>query len=374
MDGQGSPQAGVAPQELVRIGEAEGPILSLYLPLQPDVENAARKSEAEWKAARQRAEAAGAPEPILEAIDPLVPDAHRHGRCLAVVANATGVLHAEHGPTAPPATRLAWAPVASLAPIIEWRQSQPPHLLVLADRTGADLVAFIGHESLERREAGDVDDHPIRKVHPGGWSQRRFQQRAEHTWENNAEAVVEELARMAKQFDVRLIVAAGDVRAIELLQGDLPEDLRDRFTTVAGGRADGTDQEAIEEEARRQVEVLVDQETAMVLEKLREEVGQKDLAVEGNDSTLEALTKAQVATLLVSDDPEDDRSAHCTSEPIPVAATEHRLEELGVEPRTEARLVDVAIRAALGTGASVRIVPAESGVADNVAALLRWTS
>jgi peptide subunit release factor 1 (eRF1) len=261
-----------------------------------------------------------------------------------------------------------------LAPILEWRQLQPPHLLVLVDRTGADLVAYAGEESLQRREAGNVDDDPIRKVKPGGWSQRRFQERAEHTWEHNAEAVVDEVSRMAKQFDARLIVAAGDVRALELLEHDLPKDLIDRFTVVSGGRAAGTDKEATLEEALRQVAMAVDQETGRILDRFREEVGQRDLAVEGKDNTLEVLSKAQVDTLLVHDDPEDDRPAYFTTEPIPVAATDGRLQELGVEPRTRGRLIDVLIRAALGTGATVRVIPGESGVSDNVGALLRWTT
>ena len=374
MEGQGPLQLGVPATDLARLTSVEGPFLSLYLPLEPEVERASQKSQATWKAARQGLEELGVPAAPLDAIDGLVPDAHQQGRCLAVIANGSGVLHVEHGPEAPPTTRFTWAPLPSLGPILEWRQLQPPHLLVLVDRTGADLVAFAGEESLDRREAGTVDDDPIRKVKPGGWSQRRYQERAENTWEHNAEAVVDELSRMAKQFDARLIVAAGDVRALELLEGDLPKELAERFTVVSGGRAAGTDKEATLEEARRQVEILVDQETGRVLDRFREEVGQRDLAVKGTDNTLEALSKAQVDTLLVHDDPEDDRPAFFTSEPIPVAATESRLEELGVEPRTEGRLIDVVVRAALGTGATVRVIPSESGVADNVGALLRWTT
>ncbi|MDQ4005159.1 MAG: hypothetical protein M3135_02505 [Actinomycetota bacterium] len=374
MEGQAPFQLGVPAADLAGLTKIEGPFLSLYLPLEPEIDNASQKSRATWKAARQELEEIGAPANALDRIDDLVPDAHQHGRCLAAIAHASGLLHVEHGPKAPPATRFAWAPLPSLAPILEWRQLQPSHLLVLVDRTGADLVAFAGEDSLDRRQVGTVDDDPIRKVKPGGWSQRRYQERAEHTWENNAEAVVQEVSRMAKQFDASLIVAAGDVRALELLERDLPKELADRFVVAGGGRAAGTDREETLEEARRQVEILVDQETGAILDRLREEVGQRDLAVQGKDNTLEAASRAQIDTLLLYDDPEDDRPAYFTSDPIPVAATETRLEELGIEPRIKGRLIDVLIRAALGTGGSVRMIPGESGVADNVAALLRWTS
>jgi peptide subunit release factor 1 (eRF1) len=147
-----------------------------------------------------------------------------------------------------------------------------------------------------------------------------------------------------------------------------------KFAVVPGARNAGADRQAIEAEARRRVEILVDQETAATLQRFQEEVGQRDLAVQGKDNTLEALSRAQVETLLVYDHVEDDRPAFFTSEPVPVAATEARLGEMGVEPRTKGRMVDVVIRAALGTGAGVRIIPAESGVADNVGALLRWAT
>ena len=373
MEGQDSLQLGVAVQDLARLAKVSGQVLSVYLPLQPGVENAGQRSEAAWKAARQELEGAGVPNEVLDHVDDLVPDAHQHGHSLAVIADASGVLHSEHGPVAPPATRWSWAPLPSLGPIIEWRQGQPGHVLVLADRAGADLIAYAGQESVDRREAGDEDD-VISRVKPGGWSQRRYQERALNSWEGNAEATAAELARMVKQHDARLVVAAGDVRAIEMLEKDLPQEIQGIFVKVEGARNAGADTGAIEEEALRQVEILASQETGQILAKFREEVGQSDLAVQGKDNTLEALSRAQVDTLLVYDDPEDDRPAYFTSEPIPVAATEGRLEELGVEPRTKGRVVDVVIRAALGTGAGVRIIPGESGVADNIGALLRWTT
>ena len=38
----------------------------------------------------------------------------------------------------------------------------------------------------------------------------------------------------------------------------------------------------------------------------------------------------------------------------------------------QARLVDVAVRAALGTGAGIRVAPVDADVPDGPAAILRW--
>ncbi len=366
-------QAGITAPDLTRITQGTGPFLTLFLPLEPEIDNAAQKSGIAWKSIRAEMEAEGVPDTILQTIDPLVPDAHQDGRCLAVIGQGLGLSHVEHGPIPPSAPWFHWAELPVLTPIIEWRQLQAPYILVLTDRTGADLVAFQGEETVAKRVAGN-EEHQLSRSKPGGWSQRRFQQRAIATWEDNAEAVAEELAGLAKQIDARLVLATGDVRALEMLEKELGQEVRPIFRTIEGGRGAGTDKAEIEEEARRQVAILLGQETGQTLDRFREEVGQVDLATEGADATLEALSRAQVDTLLVYDHPDDDRTAWFGLEPVPVAATEARLEELGIEPRHEGRLIDVLVRAALGTGSSVRVIPEESGVADNVGALLRWSA
>jgi hypothetical protein len=366
--------AGLHAQDLARITAPPGPYLTLYLPTDPEIENAAQKSLAAWKSERRDLEEQGVPAEILDAIDPLVPDAHQKGRCLAALASQNaGLVHVEHGPLPPPMPRSSWAALPALAPIVEWRQMQAPYILVLTDRAGANIVAFQGEETVATRSAG-VEEHILRKSAPGGWSQRRYQQHAENTWEDNAEDVAEEVARLAKQIDAVLVVGAGDVRALEMLEKALPKELDGIFHTIPGGRAAGTDKTEIEDEARQQVAMLIEQATGRVLDRFREEVGQRDLAVEGADATLEALSRAQIDTLLIYDHGEDDRTAWFGLEPIPIAATEARLAELNIEPRSEGRLIDVLVRAALGTGAGIRVVPAEAGIADNVGALLRWTS
>jgi hypothetical protein len=366
-------QAGILAPELTRLTQGEGPFLTLYLPVEPEIDNAAQRSEIAWKSIRAEMETRGVPDTLLQTIDTLVPDAHQHGRCLAVVGQGLGLSHVEHGPIGPATPWFSWAALPVLTPIIEWRQLQAPYILVLTDRTGADLVAFQGEETVARRIAGN-EEHQLTRSKPGGWSQRRYQQRAQNTWEDNAEDVAEELGRLAKQIDARLVLAAGDVRALEMLEKELGQEVQPIFRIIEGGRAAGSDKAEIEEEARRQVAILLGQETGQTLDRYREEVGQADLATAGSDATLEALTRAQVDTLLLYDHPEDDRTAWFGLEPIPVAATEARLEELGIEPRHEGRLIDVLVRAAFGTGAGVRVIPEESGIADNVGALLRWSA
>jgi len=48
------------------------------------------------------------------------------------------------------------------------------------------------------------------------------------------------------------------------------------------------------------------------------------------------------------------------------------MSDLNAGEAIEASLVDVALRAALGTGAVVRIVPGAGGPSAGVGAILRW--
>lgn len=176
-----TPQVAVTAPELVALVGAEGPFLSLYLTTEAEIDNAAQRSEQRWKPVRAAAAEAGAPEEVLAAADPLVGEAHLAGQCLAVFATPQGRVHVEHHPDPPPRDLVRWAALPSVVPVIEWRQSSPPHVAVLADRQGADLFGLRAAAPNLQREAGGGDD-PLAKSSPGGWSQRRSQVFSALSW------------------------------------------------------------------------------------------------------------------------------------------------------------------------------------------------
>jgi hypothetical protein len=58
---------------------------------------------------------------------------------------------------------------------------------------------------------------------------------------------------------------------------------------------------------------------------------------------------------------------------VPLTTRRDELSALGVAEPTEVRLVDAATRAAIATGAGIRLVPPSADLADGVGALLRWS-
>jgi hypothetical protein len=360
--------------DLVPVALAPGPVATVYLDTPADVEQAPRRLDVTWRTIRRDLERQGAPAETLDSIEPHLSDAPARGRCLAVVAGPGGIRHVEHGLAAPPGGNVArWGPLPMLTPILEWRQSRPPHLVVLADRTGATMLTVrYGLADLEFQEEGE--ELHARRSPPGGFSQRRFQQRAEDTWDRNARGIAEQVARLADRIEARLIAVSGDVRAVQLLREHLPEPAAGllREVEVGGGRAADGSMDLIATEVDRMVDVLAGQETATLLDRFAEEIGQADRAVEGVGPTLEALSRSRVEVLLLAPDPSSDRTAWFGPEAVPVTPSEEPLRSLGVDRAEEGPLADVAVRAALGTGAFPAIVPAEAAARDGVGALLRW--
>ncbi len=369
METSGSvPGSAVAPDEIVDLVQRPGPFASAYLCTLSEIDNAAQRTEQRWKPLRADLLVQGAPDEVVAAIDPAVADAHLRGDGLAVLVPAGGAPHVEHLPEAPERDVVRWAPLPLLAPLLERHQRSVPHVVVLIDRLGADLRAV-------RREGPDVettldgDDHPIHRAKPGGWSQRRYQERAENTWEENAGAVADAVVRLVERTGAELVLVAGDVRAVQLLRESLPDQVASMVREVGGTRAaDGTDID--DSEIRTWVDTAVAEDTRQLLAKLREERGQRDRAADGLEATMAALSEARVAVLLVPEEL-DVPSLWFGSGPVPVAGSRQALADLGADGPQEGPAVDVLIRAALGTGAAVRIVPS-AALPERVAALLRW--
>jgi Bacterial archaeo-eukaryotic release factor family 2 len=380
---QALPAGAVAPADLAHLVGGEGPFLTVLLTTESGVENAAQRSEQRWKTVRSDLEERGAPEEVLAAVDPLVGDAHLSGEGLFVVADATGVRHVEHGPVPGPVDRAWWDPVPHLVTLLRWRQASVPFVVALADRTGADLYGFRRgpDESPDVERTVQGDDAVISKVGPGGWSQRRYQDRAENTWQDNAEDVAQAIARLASRIDARLVLLAGDVRAITLIQESWPAGFDLPVEVVPGERPWDGSGTMIPDEAQAIVDRFVQAETDAIVERFREEKGQQDLAAEGAPATVAALTASQVAVLLLHDVPEPDDAedadrpvAWVGPSPSQIATTRTGLEGLGIDPAIEVPRSDALVGAAIATSAAIRFVPAETGLEDGVGALLRWST
>jgi hypothetical protein len=124
---------------------------------------------------------------------------------------------------------------------------------------------------------------------------------------------------------------------------------------------------------RRQVATAAARDTVAEIERFRAAREAEHLATDGPAETVPALQRSEVDVLLVHEDPDDQRRAWFGKDATAVALSAGELISMGTSQPSEGPLVAVALRAALGTGAQVHVIPAHGGPRDGVGALLRWS-
>ena len=123
------------------------------------------------------------------------------------------------------------------------------------------------------------------------------------------------------------------------------------------------------------LDLLEARDTTEVLAAFGRELGQDDRAVDGPAATLQALANAQVSTLLLQPGAVTG-DAWFGPSPAQIALDPQELHVMGVGAPARAPLIDIALRAAAASGASVRLLanqlPHGCGPTGGIGALLRY--
>jgi hypothetical protein len=335
--------------DLRAIVDAPGPFLTVTLPTPSSVDDAAHRFEVRWRNARREAQGLQWDDSDLAELDEVVAALpHDGGAGLVIVRASDGTTLLEFVDE-PLDEHVSSSPIPQLATVLEARQRSIAHIVVETDRSGADLHGFEGGDVLHSEQVEGDTEH-IHRGHPGGWSQRRFQQRAENTWERNADDVAQAIVDLDGQIDAVLVFVAGDVRARHLVRDSLPERLRDRTVLVEAGSPEGIADDVVRhlsDHVARRIRELAEQ----VKDRLGTGVASTDTA-----DVLSCLELGRVDHLLVHDDGSED----------PVTSDAVSGFPAGV------RVVDAAIGAALRSDADITVVPKLALLEGPVAALYRW--
>lgn len=358
-------------EDLRQLVERPGPFLTLVVERPESSGRSADRTASDVRSACEGGPFEVHAETVVAAVEEAFPEAE----AVVVVVDQAGVVLIEHLDGAPRRAGAWSGEVPVLTSIIERRTADLPVVMVSVDRTGADVSWSgplpAGAAALGGAEVDGPEVH-LRKVKGGGWSHRRFQQRAEDAWERTAREVAAVVEAAADEVGARLLVVGGDDRMVHLVRAELPGPLEQRVREVPGSRADDGSDDDRDAAAVRWQRTAVAEDTVRALALFDRELGQADRAADGFDGVLGALRESRVDLLLVHDG-EDGRSACFVPDgPTLVAGTARELEDLGAHDVRSARAIDVAIRAALLTGADVRIVPTTPKLTEGIGAVLRW--
>ncbi len=360
-----------APEVLRTLATTTKPGASVYIGLQPPdpVTDTGADLGLRWKRLASQLAAHGADDATLTAITNDLAEQPASPAQYAIFASRGAVVYRHRLPGAAGVDYAHFGAPADVVPLLAYRQEHPPYVKVVTDRTGADVtVVPRGAVSGPTTVVNGTDDE-IERNAPGGFAQARYQRRAEDSWQHNAVQVAREVSRALGDVDAHLLVVAGDVRAVQLLRDHLPNGVRQAVTMrpLSGGRHRGGSAALQDAAAAEAAAELGAAETRALIERFDRERRPGGLAVVGVVATLAALGQGRVDTLIVVDDPDDERVAWFGPNN---AGAQKRT---GPED-TAGRMVDVAVRAAVLSDADVRVVSREqaTGLRQGIGALCRF--
>ncbi|WP_141704202.1 baeRF2 domain-containing protein [Planobispora rosea] len=347
--------------------ERTGPFASVYLDTGRAVPQGEQRLELRSKAMAERLE--GADQATLDALEAVFTDVNLAAPGRAAFACGGEVLYTEALPDKPRRETARWSPLPHVMPLLAQRGENVPHVQVIIDHTGADVIV-VG-EGSPRRTTIQEEDWPLQKTAQGGWSQRRYENSVEEAWARNARAVAEAVDEEVRRMHAELVIVAGDPQSRPLLQQNLGQEALDRLVVVdKGSRAAGTDLFPFHKEVEAAIDGWLDRRQDALMERYGEALS-KGLAAEGLPAVTKAFREGRVDTLLMVDHSDADGMVWIGPEGGQLATDREELREWGVSEPVEERADAALARAVAMTNAHLVFVP-RLEAPDEVAALLRF--
>lgn len=264
-------------------------------------------------------------------------------------------------------TQLHVGPAPLIAPLAEMVEDHPAFAVLVADQRQASLLivnqtVVTGELELESTE------YPRHQMQ-GGWSQRRYQMRADERMQSFARTIVDQTQRVIERAGIDLLILAGDEVILPLLDAEWHPKTKEKIVGRINMDVRASEAEVIaaalpvaEQAAREREQAAVD--------RLVENMG-GPMAVGGVEQTLLALEEGRVMTLVMAEDFHADGWVDY-SFPIAGVGRPGGQHPAGGDPgaMVEVGLEEEMIRLAMGQDADVEIVhgavPIEALPADYV--------
>lgn len=308
-----------AAARLMSIYRSPGPYTSVYLSTLPLLPHAAEDLDRRWTLLRRDLEGQCAPDAALKAIDArLALPAPADTAAICVIAAADGSTVVEHGAEPPHVDVGVVDTLPYVGPLLEWHQRRIPHLVVTVDAEGADIVTF-------------GPDHFTDVT----------------TIDGDIETMARLVSKAATAVQARVVVVSGEPETTQPLADAATRICAPGCNIITSPRTVPDD---LADWTVRHVSDAAARSTVGLLREFRF-LAAHDAAVDGTDATIAALVAGTDGTLLIHDDPEDQRRIWIGKAPFQLSA------EKNTECREQARLVDAAIWSAVMQGIDVHVIP-----------------
>jgi peptide subunit release factor 1 (eRF1) len=368
-------------EALAAFEPVDSPVLSLYLNLTADqhgrdkYDTFVRKTFAErLKSFAQRSPARESFEHDTERIRTFLDnDVNRSANALAIFAcsGADNFFEAIQLEAPLDAHWLFVGAVPHLYPLARLVDQYPRYAAVVLDTSSARIFVF-GLSTVER--TAEVTSEKTRRSSVGGWSQARYQRRADNMHLHHVKEVVDTLERIVASEQIDHLVVAGDEVAVPILRGQLSSNLSDKLIDVI--RLDKG--APVPDVLSATLDVLKGNDAttdAERVEQLLSEWRSGGLGVAGPEATLHALQLGQVDELLITGTPATLKPVQRLpdgSAPAPVQIDTSAPE--GTVDTERVKLSGELVTRAQQTSAAIRFIENADLLADigGVGALLRF--
>lgn len=194
--------------------------------------------------------------------------------------------------------RTGYEAVPPLLPLVRHQDAGMHYLVIETGRDGAEVRWERAGRVAELTEDIEGRTDALPKVQTGGLSQSRYQRTSEEIWKLNQREIAESVKEIVRERAPAFVVISGDVRARQLLLGELTEIPSQSIVEVdSHTRADGSDDVALESAIADELESQHD--AAVVEASDRADAGHGRRGAHGLPEVVAALQQAQVETLLM---------------------------------------------------------------------------
>jgi hypothetical protein len=207
---------------------------------------------------------------------------------------------------------VSFGPLPDLVPLLKAQPFEFTYLTVETARDGGEVRLFrAGSRDPESMDSIEGRTDTLHKIKGGGWRHDHMQNHAEEIWRQTQSELATAVDEIVRRNRPRLIVVAGDIRARQLLEGELSEASRAILAIEpTNTRADGSSDAALTERVDAEIERILAEDKRAVLDLLALHDGRGDNLVELNfGAVVHALASSQVGTLILDSDLLRERQA-----------------------------------------------------------------
>ena len=261
--------------------------------------------------------------------------------------------------------------VPNLYPLAKVIDTFPRYAAVMVDTNKARIIVF-SLAAAERDEK--IQNEKTRRSQKGGWSQARYQRRAENFHLHHIKEVVETLERIVREENIDHIVVSAEEVALPIFRDQLPKHLAEKIVDELPLQRDADDTNVLTNTlaALRVKDAETDAEK---VEELMNAWQSGGLGVAGPEATLSALQLGQVDELIIAASPELLKPVQkLPDDAAPGDVQAETSAPQGTADEKRLKLADELVTRAKQTAARIRFIEDENLLAGvgGVGALLRF--